>query len=125
MLAKKGVKIINNTINDKENFDLRTPLFSHIINDTINDKENIGSYSLLNDLQSLLKLFPLNFEMSTNSGKYKFNKNLIEILIPDIEKAFSKNEDLEEHHFDINYEQNVMQKIDKLFKGESVEFVNS
>lgn len=50
---------------------------------------------------------------------------MVEILIPDIEKALSKNEDLEEYHFKINDEQNVMRKIEKLFKGESDEFVNS
>lgn len=70
-------------------------------------------------------MFPLNFEISTNNGKYKFNKNLVEILISDIEKDLSKDENLKEYHFDINDEQNVTQKIQNLIKDESVEFINS
>ena len=76
-------------------------IFSTLINNTINEEQIFGSFSLLNDLQDLLKLLPQNFEISTNNGKYKFNKNMAEMLFLDI------NKDLKEYHFDINDEQNA------------------
>ena len=50
---------------------------------------------------------------------------MVELLVPNIKKALQENESLNEYHFDIDDKQNVMQKIEKLFKGESVEFLNS
>ena len=99
-------------------------LFLSNVKNIIN-KRTRSSYFLGSDLQDLLKVFPQNFEISTNNRKHRFNKDLVELLIPDISKAIIKNEALCEYHFDIDDEQNVMQKIENLFKGESVEFLKS
>ena len=76
-------------------------IFSTLINNTINEEQIFGLFSLLNDFQGLLKLLPQNFEISTNNGKYEFNKNMAEMLFLDINKAHK------EYHFDINDEQNA------------------
>ena len=80
--------------------------------------QSIDSYSLINVHEELIKTFPQNFEISTNNGKYKFNKDVVELLVPNIKEALQENESLKEYHFDIDDEQNVMEKIKKLFKGE-------
>lgn len=100
-------------------------LFSTKAENTIENEHKFGFFSLYNDLPDLIKVFPQNFEISTNNGRYKFNKDLIKSTIPNIKDALAAEPDLNEYHFDINDEQNVMQKIEKLFKGESVEFVKS
>ena len=43
---------------------------------------------------------------------------MAELLVPNIKEALQENESLKEYHFDIDDEQNVMEKIKKLFKGE-------
>lgn len=100
-------------------------LFSTKANNTITTEHEFGFFSLYDDLPDLIKVFPQNFEISTNNGRYKFNKDLIKSTIPIIKDALVTETDLKEYHFDINDEQNVMQKFEKLFKGESVEFVKS
>ncbi|KAK8837430.1 hypothetical protein M9Y10_036425 [Tritrichomonas musculus] len=100
-------------------------LFLERENTQYNQRESFDSYSLLDFLPDLIKYIPRNFEISTNNGKYKFNKDLTNIFIPDIKDAIKENNDIKEFHFDIYDEQNVMVKVERLFKGETVDFFKS
>ena len=100
-------------------------LFLERENTQYNQRESFDSYSLLDFLPDLIKYIPRNFEISTNNGKYKFNKDLTNIFIPDIKDAIKENNDIKEFHFDIYDEQNVMVKVERLSKGETVDFFKS
>lgn len=72
-------------------------IFTTHINKPIGHKPSFGLCSLLDCLPDLLKIFPRNFEISTNRGKYYFNKDLICIMIPIIGGAL--NNDLSQFLF--------------------------
>lgn len=57
-----------------------------------------------NIIEDLIKKFPLNFEVSTNNGIYKFNKDLISLLVPNIREFFRNEQNTT--NFDVDDEKN-------------------
>lgn len=95
-------------------------IFTTHINKPIGHKPSFGLCSLLDCLPDLLKIFPRNFEISTNNGKYYFNKDLICIMIPIIGGAL--NNDLSQFLLKIEDNTNIMKKIESLCRGDKVDF---
>ena len=89
-------------------------------------KESKGNneFELLNSSfqVEVFNLMPKIYTISTNNGSGKFNIELIKETSPVISEFIDKNPQILQFHLDITDKFNVINKFEKLYQGETVEF---
>ena len=69
-----------------------------------------------------LKYFPRNFIITTKNGSYKLNTDILQDSSSVIASAIKDYPNITEFHIDVNDEDNVMQKFEQMYQGDSVSY---
>ena len=91
---------------------------------TYNKKDGPRSLYLLDDSYQLdiLDIIPRLFTLTTNSGSYKFNTEILKDTSSVIMKFLKENPTNLQYHIDIKDEENVLKKIEEMYRGKLVIF---
>lgn len=83
-----------------------------------------NSFNLDDQIYNLLKMAPRCFTITTNSGSYQFNIEMLKDMSPVISDILNKDPKNLKYHIDITDDVNAMAKLEKLFQGENIKFDN-
>lgn len=89
------------------------------------NKSSLQSIFLLSDSNpiSIFDKIPKDFTISTKNGKCLFNLEMLKEASPVINDLVNGNQNERDYFLDINDEENVLGKYERLFLGQTVDFV--